>query len=372
MLSSKQRGFTVVEISAVLLIMGLLSAALMPEIKSAMNDQKIQRDSAQVKTIGEAAVSYIEDNYNGLTAIATSTRPALINVAMLQSAGYLQANTSTTNSFGQSVCILVKQPEVGKLQALLALEGGDVINDIDSLYYAGLLGGAGGSVIASNPTQIVGAGGSWTLPLSDFNNLTNDMGQRCNGAGGNVQITPGRAVMGLWFTAEDKAAGLLYRDEIPSRPELNRMNTKIDMNSNDIERIGTLTANTGTINTFTSTDLTSTNVTTTNLLATNTASNSLRLTRAETVGGACTAGSIGRDSDGKILSCQSGMWATEGSKIDRGTCYWKMYGPPNHVGKGWNYASSCNSGDEYIAGMGLQTWGDEATQRHTMLCCKNN
>lgn len=276
---SKLHGFTVIELSAVLLVMGILSVSLAPQITSTMNDQKIQRDSAQVKAIGEAAVNYIDDNYSTIMTIATPTTPVLITIPMLVSAGQLQTNTSTKNGYEQSICVLVKEPTAGNLQGLLVLEGGEVINDIDSLFYANGLGGAGGSVVSSNPTQIIGSGGSWTLPVADFNNLANDSGTNCDGVAGKVQITPGHAMMGLWFASEDRSAGSLSRNSVPSRPELNRMNAAIDMDSNNIDGAGTVTASTGSFS-----DLTSTTGTIDTFNATTGTINTLNATTANITG----------------------------------------------------------------------------------------
>lgn len=339
----KQTGFSLIEIGAVLIAIGALSAAMFPQMKAYFDDRKIYNDAEQVRAIGVAAQNYIEDNYSAILSVATPTSPALITIPMLVSTGYLPTGTTAQNNFDQSICALVKEPTAGKLQALLVAEGGESIDDLNLNLYAGSLGGSGGLVSSINPTQITGVGGSWSIATNSFDNLTNDAGVRCDGStSGNVQVDPGHNVMALWLSAEESTSGVLYRDNIPSRPELNRMNTDIDMDNNSLNNIDAANASSITASTsitapvFIDTDDNSFRIDPNGTSITNridvstiydrddngffidpSGNSRLNVIRPDyiepqttvTEGTACSPnGRIAMDSTGKTLSCQSSMW----------------------------------------------------------------
>lgn len=323
----RQAGFTLLEIMITLGIIGALTATVfVPQIKDWYENQKNAVAASQIKIVGDAASRYIQDNYTALTSSATATQPVLITVPMLQSAGYLQSNVSVRNNLNQAMCVLVKQPVAGKLQALLVTEGGTALDDINLPAQAAQLGGAGGYVSNANTTTIQGVGGGWTLPVSTFDNLVNDLGQRCDGTAGNVRVQPGHSVMALWFTSEDVTAGVLYRNAVPGKPELNRMNTSIDMNGQSLNNANVVQAATGNIQTINATTANvSGNATISgNMNVNGTATISklagnLEVTTVATVGGACSPnGRIARDSSGQLISCQNGVWSKPSASLTGG------------------------------------------------------
>ena len=360
----QQRGFTIIEIAFALAIIGILTGAVMaPQIKNWYENQKNAVAASQIKIVGDAASKYIQDNYTALTSSATATQPVLITVPMLQSAGYLQSNVSVRNNLNQAMCVLVKQPVAGKLQALLVTEGGTALDDINLPAQAAQLGGAGGYVSNANITTIQGVGGGWTLPVSTFDNLNNDLGQRCDGTAGRVRIQPGHSVMALWFTSEDVTAGVLYRNAVPGKPELNRMNTSIDMNGQNLNNANVVQAATGNIQTI---NATTANVSgslkayrigtmgydpnngyppgwgggihTWDVYAEGTVAagqngnvaaslnkdgivkaNVVDLTKIVTPGTSCPVnGRVARDASGQLISCQNGRWSKPSASLTGG------------------------------------------------------
>lgn len=257
----KQLGMTLLEVMMSLAIVSVALVGLTVIADKYSTDTKLTIAASQERAFGEATKAYIKDNYAAIQTIATTTTPALIDVATLIAAGNLQAGFLTTNAYGQAMCALVLEPTANRLQAMVVSEGGDVIDDFSLGSLAAMIGGSGGGVYASAPTIIRGAIGGWSIPTATFHNLTNNVNRHCDGTTGPVQVVAGRPVMSLWFENGDTSSAFLSRDVVPGRPELNAMNTPMVMNS------------------------------------------------VQTVGGACTTtGAIARDGGGAIVSCQSGLW----------------------------------------------------------------
>jgi hypothetical protein len=85
--------------------------------------------------------------------------------------------------------------------------------------------------------------------------------------------------MALWFAEGDVNTGVIHRDAIPGRPELNRMNTDLDMGSNSVTGL-----------------------------------------RVVSEGSSCSGvarGTLASDSTGRVMSCQGGSWQLQGSR------YWR-------------------------------------------------
>ncbi|MBL7570748.1 shufflon system plasmid conjugative transfer pilus tip adhesin PilV, partial [Escherichia coli] len=86
---------------------------------------------------------------------------------------------------------------------------------------ASMIEGLGGYINSSK--QAIGAGGGWSDTPSNY-------GLNC--ATGHIAM----ALVGADLQESDR----LYRYSITNRPDLNRMHTAIDMNSNNLNNVGTL------------------------------------------------------------------------------------------------------------------------------------
>jgi len=283
-LRSRQQGVTLIEIVASIAILAAVIAGVTKLANQYVDDTKNALTAQQMVTVGNAVKAYIKDNYATVMANSTNTKPALITIPMLTAAGYLQAGFSTTNNYGQDVCALVLQPTPNNLNALVIAEGGTAINDLSLGGIAAAIGAAGGGVYSTATTTLRGAMGGWSVAVGGFANA-NNVNQKCNGTAGKPMIAAGRPIMALWFADGDTSSGLLHRNAVPGKPELNTMNTPIVMSA------------------------------------------------VKSVNTACSpTGAIARDGTGGILSCQSGSWKPQGS------AYWKD--PVS------NYASLPTTGDE--------------------------
>lgn len=278
----KQRGVTLIELLVALAIISAILAGIAQLLKDTGDDTRSALLAQQTKVVGDAAQAYIKDNYSAIMANATATTPALIRISDLIANNNLQAGFSTLNTFNQNVCVLVLEPTANNLIAAVVTEGGTTIDDVTLSGVVGYIGAAGGGIYSTATTTIRGAVGGYSLPVGNFANA-NHLGQKCNGTAGAVAFGAGHPVIALWFSDGDTTSAFLYRNSIPGRPELNRMNTDIDMNNNDIANAATIQLNT---------------------IVTN--------------GTACTTnGVVAADSVGAVMSCQNLTWQPQGS------AFWK-------------------------------------------------
>lgn len=264
----REQGFTLLEVIVSLGIIATATIGLNMIASRYSDETKVAIAASQVRTFGEAAKAYIKDNYASVQAVATPTTPAMVDVPTLVASGHLTTGTLPANAYGQSLCALVLEPTANRLQALVVAEGGSTIDDLTLGSLVAIVGGSGGGVYSSDDTVIRGAVGGWSIPTATFDNLVNNVSQRCDGTAGNVRVAIGTPGMALWFENGDTSSGFLARDAVPGRPELNEMNTPLIMNS------------------------------------------------VQTLNAACTRiGAIGRNSTGAVLSCNGGVWKTQGSSF---------------------------------------------------------
>lgn len=263
----QQAGLTLIEMLLSLSILGGVVAGMVGLLQSASEDAKASVGARHITTVGNAANAYIKDNYSLLTTVATSTTPAMFDVATLIAGGYLNDGYSPTNAWGQATCVLVLQPTPNKLTGVVVTDGGTAIDDLTLGQISATIGGAGGGIYSTAPGSFRGAMGGYDFAVGAYAN-PNHLGRRCNGVAGNISLSPGHPVMALWYADGANAASTLYRDQVPGNPGLNTMNTPILFGA----------ATTRTIDT------------------------------------ACTPnGSLARDANGAVLSCELGVWKKGGS-----------------------------------------------------------
>jgi type II secretory pathway pseudopilin PulG len=260
-----QRGISLLEVILGLTVLAMVTVSLGELADRFSEDTRNTIVASQVRSFGEAARSYIKDNYAAVQAVASATTPAIIELPTLIAAQKLPAGYQNANAFGQSTCALVFEPSANRLQAMVVTEGGTGVGDPSLGQIAALVGGSGGGVYSSDTAKIQGAAGGWSLAASGFDNRANNLGRKCDGSPGNVRVTAGHPVMALWFENGDTSSAFLARDAVPGRPELNAMDTPLVMNS------------------------------------------------VQTPGAACgTRGALAQDGGGRLLSCQAGQWKLAG------------------------------------------------------------
>jgi len=188
--------------------------------------------AGQLKKIVEAAGQYVTANYASLESVATATVPVYVDVDGLITDGFLPEGTSDTNAWGQTYGIYVLQPNAGDLQAFVLTEDGRSYTSTDEPEFAAtevpaaasLIGASGGYVPTGlvpteSESSLQGVGGGWTFSFE-----------------GTSVPNPGPGHLGamVWFADGAMAQDYLYRVSVPGRPELNQMQTELDMNGNNI------------------------------------------------------------------------------------------------------------------------------------------
>jgi type II secretory pathway pseudopilin PulG len=256
-------GFTLVETLFVLIIAAIGSISAMSYYNSYLDNLNSQVAADQTKIITDASSKYIKDNFASVLAVAGPTAPANITVPMLISTGYLPNGFATTNSFNQTYLILARKPVANQLETMVVTTGGQKIPELGIRRISQLIGAKGGYISTTNPNVVQGSTGGWQTAVANF----------------GIAPGAGHYASSLFFQDGQVINDYLYRNAIPGHPELNAMNTALNMNGNNISNantVGAVTVNSTNINAtnaaltnVTSTNVTSANVTATNLLQSN-------------------------------------------------------------------------------------------------------
>lgn len=232
---SNQRGASLVEALIVLIISAIAFGAGAQQYSKYLDNITNKQAADHATLIAGAASKYLKDNYAAVVASAGPTTPAVISVAMLKSTNYLPAGISDKNAFGQDYSIQVIEPLPNQLQAMVVTTGGQAISELDGRRIAQYMGAKGGFISTVDTTVATGSFGGWQMALSPF------------------AISPGAGHVATALFLEDGALvnDYLYRNAVPGHPELNRMNTAINMNGNNVNNAGTVAATAVTTGTMT-------------------------------------------------------------------------------------------------------------------------
>ncbi|ENG5410221.1 shufflon system plasmid conjugative transfer pilus tip adhesin PilV [Escherichia coli] len=347
------KGVSLLEVLLVIGIMVMVIPKVYENIENHLNNVRWQNAAEHANTYNTAVRNYVADNASTLLA---GSLPKTITPATLIQKGYLKSGFSESN-FGQSyITGIAKNSKTSRLEALTCSNGGQSLSEAGMRSVASMIEGLGGYINSSK--QAIGAGGGWSDTPSNY-------GLNC--ATGHIAM----ALVGADLQESDR----LYRYSITNRPDLNRMHTAIDMNSNNLNNVGTLNGNAAAL----SGDISARNGTFSGAISGNTATTNgditsnngwlvtknskgwmnstygggwymsdsswlrsvnnkgiytggqvkggtvradgrlytgeyLQLEKTATAGASCSPnGLVGRDSTGVILSCQSGVWRTSGS-----------------------------------------------------------
>lgn len=210
-----------------------LSAIIIPVTNMMIDEYRASVVAGQANRINKATNAYIKDNFTLIAGQATATTPYVLGVPQLITGGYLPSGYSSTNIFSATYQTRVFQPSSNKFHSMTFLIGGAPITKSLARKIAIRIGAEGGII---NGNFAEGALGGWRENLSSF-------------AGFNPG--DGSLVIAGFFNDGNIANDYLYRKALPGHPELNRMNTAIDMAANDINNArntNTTTLNAATVN----------------------------------------------------------------------------------------------------------------------------
>ncbi|BDB30092.1 MULTISPECIES: shufflon system plasmid conjugative transfer pilus tip adhesin PilV [Cupriavidus] len=204
--------------------------------KAGVTNVQTAAAASQMLVFDKAALQFVQDEAATLVAQATASVPVSVTPAMLVNGGYLPAGFSVTNVFGQTWLLQVMQPTPNNLQALVTSQGGRAITDTRQLVQIAAQAGAQGGFVpyagqngdpTMVPTRAYGAYGAWQVPLANYTNPGS-----------------GRLASLLAFTGAQANNGYLYRVQVPGHPELNQMQTSLDLGGNDVNNARRVSANT--------------------------------------------------------------------------------------------------------------------------------
>lgn len=275
------RGFSLVEMLVVLALVSMALAALSGWAMSWAERQRESLSATHAATVANAAERYVADNASTLRSAASPTVAAQVTLSQLTTGNYLPTGFSTTNMHGQSYDIRVLEPTAGTLSTLIVTTGGETIAEASLRRIARQIGAEGGYVSTDTNSVATGSFQAWTATLTTYG--------FANGGG--------RIAAALFFRDGAQVTDYIYRNPVPSRPELQTMGTSLNMGGHSISNIGSLTLNSG---------LSTTAVTAAGRI---TAGEYLRLTPNATLGSTCPMnGLISGQVDGRPAVCISGAW----------------------------------------------------------------
>lgn len=226
-------GFIAMSVGAGLLIvlaMAGLAARYMGEYLKAREWQVV---AMQTNRFTQATSSYVGRYYPTVLAAATTTKPVVVTAQMLKNTGLLPANFSETNSYGQQYQSLIVRNSQNQelLQGMVVSRGGHAMPfKALSQISKDITAGFGGYV--QDGKTAVGAMRSWRIALSSYG------------------TSSGSGHLAVMLSTEDLSGARedgdrLYRFQVNGRPDLNKMHTAIDMGGNNLNSVGTVTAQQG-------------------------------------------------------------------------------------------------------------------------------
>ena len=331
------RGLSLIEAGIVLMLLMLMATAASVYWKNSTDNLEYNATAVQLNTINSAAINYIHDNYATISQNVSAGKPYYITGQQLRDAGYLVSGYSLTNNSDQEyqVAVAVNPAFSSKLVAFVLTQNGSAIPYSGLRSITAFAGGMAGYVKTDN--QAEGAYGGWKVSLADYG---------LSARAGHLAAYISSDRLGGSADAGDR----LYRYSVDGHPDLNQMQTSIDMNHNNITNGGTLSA----------ADINASDTVNTNILTASgsvTASGAvtggtvratgrlstgevLQLDQVNTAGASCSPnGLISRDSNGGMLSCLSGIWTSPGNG-------WKQPSPQTiscnikYSGSGYNYTDT--------------------------------
>ena len=185
--------------------------------------------------VTQASRQYVNQHQDTILAQATATAGPTITIADLVNEGLLPDSFQARNAWLQDYEIHVRQPRSGNLQTIVLTTGGrdnesDKFLNVTIPGAAALIGGAGGFVPSGilpgqSENMLIGAGQGWSLDL------------------GTVGIaSPGAGHLGAVSSYDSSALGqdFLYRVAVPGQPELNAMQTDLDMTDHAVRNVSEL------------------------------------------------------------------------------------------------------------------------------------
>jgi type II secretory pathway pseudopilin PulG len=225
-IAASQRGFGAVEMLIVLAISMLAITAGASFYMRHLDRQSNLVAGEHMNLVAEAATTYIKDNYAAVLAVATPAAPAVITIDMLRATGHLPDGFSDENAYGQGYSVLALEPRPDELETLIVTHNGEAIRDIYLIEIAKQMGAKGGYIASTNTATAMGSFGGWSMSLGPY----------------GVAPGAGHLASALFFEHGAQVNDYLYRSAVPGQAQLNKMNTSIDMGGNSLNNADAVNA----------------------------------------------------------------------------------------------------------------------------------
>ncbi|WP_296555988.1 shufflon system plasmid conjugative transfer pilus tip adhesin PilV [Pigmentiphaga sp.] len=225
----RQQGVALLEILGALAIGAVLLLGLAAMVETSLEDMKGQQASHHQSQVAAAGQKYIAANSASLqAALPAAGSLVAVGVSQLVAGRFLPAGFATENIYGQTPCVLIRRPDPAgnpdRFDALAVTRGGQQIPD-GILAVVAANAGPGGGYISIRATATA-RGSTWSSSTTSFRSATCGGTAALNGGAGDG----GRLASNLFHDGPDQfGADFLYRNAVPGRPELNRMNTPVRM-----------------------------------------------------------------------------------------------------------------------------------------------
>lgn len=114
MINMKKNGFTLIEILAVIIILGVISLIAMPVVTNSLKESKDDLYDVQISNIRESAKTWAADNINTLPTEANES--VIVTLKTLQEDGYIdeEIKNPKTNELFSTTGTCVKVSYTGK------------------------------------------------------------------------------------------------------------------------------------------------------------------------------------------------------------------------------------------------------------------
>lgn len=214
----------------VFVIIALATPTMVYMQKNSLMELRSSVAAEEMLAIAKAANNYITTNYYSLVSNVGATN---LTVSQLQTDGFLTAAISEVSPYGGTWNVQIQSPKAGYVTGIITSDGGMPLNQKELGLVISQTHGLAGEVppagVTVNGQKIdantaYGSYGGWTLSLTGYKNP---------GAGHLVGLLD-------YYNGEQINNDYLYRNAIAGHPELNTMQTNIDMANNSIDDVNTL------------------------------------------------------------------------------------------------------------------------------------
>lgn len=245
MYNKRQGGWLSIELIAVLVIATLVGVSFSSYYVAYQSNNAAQVIAEHLKTINTATENYVKANWESIKTDA-SGGTAEIDFDTLINEGYLPSGFSNTNPIGQEYSVTaVPAPndtltifivgEGGQITTNGTLFGGDLNLVTNVIPRAARLNGVSTGFIPyqelpdADPDVLEGPDAAWTFDLASVPDLS------------SLNYFQGALASVIHMESGALNNDYLYRSDV-GIPELNRMETTLDMHGNDILDAGTILA----------------------------------------------------------------------------------------------------------------------------------